>query len=123
MPLLQYTFRHPEGHELTETDLFPPSSDDEEMVRKECLDKIKAELITLEVKNPFIHPHTWKFTHKSMGRMFYLCERCSIGASRSIHNFKGPIGPYVRDEAHKSVKYELCHDPLKPMPPSTSLFR
>lgn len=125
MPLVKYTFTHPEGHELTETDYIPATNDAKKTLVEYFPDIPYRELnvIKVEILNPFVHPHDWKKSHKQGERMYYRCGRCGIISYRRINMFSGEIGQFNREEQWKSVKYERCHDPLKQMPPSTKLFK
>lgn len=124
MPLLRYTFRHPEGHELTEEDYFKFSNDDFTTVKTILEKEVKgAELLSINIKNPFIGHHDWSRTHRAGDRIYYVCGRCDCVSYRRFSNFKGEFGEYIREDKWKSAKYDHCHEPLKQMPPSTSLFR
>lgn len=125
MPLVRYTWLHEEGHTNTEEALLPFTSTPEQTLlqTEPVLIVNPNRLIKVEVLNPLIHEHKWKRLSKTGDRVNFECEHCGIVAWRLFNNFKGLIGPYNRDDSHKSAKHETCRSPLKAMPPSTSLFK
>lgn len=127
MPLIRYIFQHPEGHTLTEEDVFPSSDNDFETVRKIVITQLQKtepgiRLLSVEIRNPLIHTHQWERSSRMGDRVFYSCSRCQAVSYRRFNNFQGEVGMYVREGKWKSVKYDHCHTPLKAMPVSTSLF-
>jgi hypothetical protein len=125
MPLVQYTWQHPDGNEVRDTELFPFTND----IEKTILETVPvfqrwkdAKLLKVESINPIIHCHKWVKVSKFGERVHFKCEHCGVTAWRRFHYVKGVIGAYNRDDAYKSSKYETCRSPLKEMPASTKLF-
>lgn len=123
MPLLRYVAKHPEGHELEETQLFPRGESPEEILKKyEPLFKI-CTLIKVEILNPFVHSeHQWMRINKMGERVYYECGCCGCQAYNRFSNFRGEIKLFNREGKWANVKFDKCRDPLKEMPMSTKLF-
>lgn len=122
MPLVKYTWRHPEGHEVTDQGLFEATSDIKSLVAKTDPVLKVGTLLNIEIVNPLIHEHKYARTAKIGERIFYKCEHCGVVASRRFSIVKGITGDYRREDPYKSSKYETCRSPLKEMPASTKLF-
>lgn len=118
MPLIRYTFRHAEGHELTETASFPRKHDVQATLPEGSV------LLKHEVLNPFVHEsHEWVKLTRLGDRIFYRCAKCGCEAYNVFNMFHGEQFYFVREGKWKANKYEECRDPLKEMPKATSLFR
>ena len=125
MPLIKYTARHPEGHELVETQLFPRGDGDPESIVKTYEPIFKTcKLVKVEILNPFVHSvHEWKRISRMGERIYYECAVCGCQAYNKFSNFKGEIKCWTREGKWNHFRFEHCKDPLKEMPMSTKLFR
>lgn len=121
MPLIQYIWKHEEGHDNTEKALLAPTVDIEvEIKRVEPVFKREGvKLLSVKVINPHVHKHTWKKTHQnySTQKSFYVCQRCKITGYRFLHVVNGEQGSVFRDDKFKNEKkYSDCNDELKKLP-------
>lgn len=128
MPVIRYTLAV-EGETFSETDTFAPTNQPEALVnemillpmnsRREALGEPKAELLKVEILNPYKHLHSWyKTTTDRLNlRVYYTCERCGLVGHKPFNPSKGPIGAEViRDPKHEKEKYAFCMDALKELP-------
>jgi hypothetical protein len=136
MPRIRYTLRVNDD-QFHEEDYFPPM----DLAQIESflltsilapLKKIRAErgeptidLIGFVITNPHVHAHDWKKLRNDAyaGKAHHICNRCGITGYRYFHLVTGEAknSSMTRNEDWKSPKYELCHDPLRKMPPAKSL--
>lgn len=124
MPLAKYTWRHPEGHEVIDQELFPHTSDIFKTIltSEPIFKNPQAQLLRVEIINPLIHEHNWQRTAKQGERVYFKCAHCGVVAWRRYSVVYGLRGGYNREDSFKASKYETCRSPLKEMPASTKLF-
>lgn len=134
MPLARYKLRI-EGDEFWESDYFPATNALGELIDSQIVVPMKkkraergeptVELVTIEVLNPHVHAHDWKkFKSDAYAcKAHYRCDRCGITGWRYFHLVTGESksGAITRNEDYKQKKYDLCRDPLRPMPPAKTL--
>ena len=87
--------------------------------RRAELGESTVSLVKVEILNPYVHIHKWKRTSidRLNMRANYICERCGIAGHRFFNFVTGESHAVItRDPPHEKEKYELCKDPLKPMP-------
>lgn len=131
MSVIRYTLRvSGEEETFSETDYFPayPDLPAEERIRQvivEPLNKGRSlrgephlEIVGTQVINPFTHLHSWKATRRDTYALkeHYVCERCCITGYKLLNIFTGPYGGLNRNPPYDKAKFELCKDPLKPLP-------
>jgi hypothetical protein len=132
VPILRY-FLQVEGEDkpFAEQDTFPPRVDNNDIAliqevilnplnaRRTQLNEPLLRLVRVVCISSCVHLHQWKKTRvdKVLQKTFYYCDRCKITAYRYTKLFDGEVGGIRRDPQYKNDRqYELCRDPLKPMP-------
>lgn len=127
MPILRYTLRVLDD-EFSETETFSRTKDayqavEHEIVAPMCIRRAAlgdppASLVKVEVLSPCVHRHEWErgSIDRCALKAHYHCKHCEVTGYKRYHLLNGEGGPIWRNEQFRKDKFELCREPLKPIP-------